>query len=175
MLKSLYKGAQMREISLFKLKQAEQKKDKGFHFFKYVVVFLFGSLFGVIYEDLLMLIRTGNFETHRGVIFEPLNPLYGLGFVIFVFVLWKVAKWYNQLIYGSLMLGGLEYVCSFFEELLTGSTSWNYSTITNIDGRTTVIYALFWGLGAMLIIQFVYPQLLKFLLKFDSKWLRIHP
>lgn len=155
------------------LKTQEKQKDLGFHFFKYVLIFMLGSLLGVLYEDLLQLVRTGRFATHRGVIFLPFNPLYGAGFVLGIWILWKIPQWYHQFTYGSIILGTVEYFASFFEELLTGSTSWGYSSvITNIDGRTTVIYALVWGMAATLVLQFVHPHFLKYLLKIDRKWVR---
>ena len=163
----------MTKEKLTALKTAEKQKGFDFHVIKYMAIFFIGSFAGVIYEDIFMLIRTGHFETHRGVIFEPLNPLYGAGFVLAIWLLWKIPTWYHQLTYGALILGTVEYFASLFEEFFTGSTSWGYSgIITNIDGRTTVIFALFWGLCATLVLQFIHPYFLRLLLKIDRPWVR---
>ena len=164
----------MTKAQIVKIKKIEKQQSLSFHFFKYALIFMVGSLVGVLYEDLFYLIHFGHFKTHRGVIFLPFNPLYGAGFALAIWLLWKISNWYHQLTYGAILLGSVEYLASFFEELLTGSTSWGYSSvITNIDGRTTVIFALFWGLCATLVLQFIHPQFLQFLFEIDRKWVRI--
>ncbi len=61
-----------------------------------------------------------------------------------------------------------EYIISFLMELVLRAKSWDYSSyFLNINGRTTIPYMLFWGLGIMLLIHFVYPIL--------SKWIESIP
>lgn len=160
----------MKKIELMELKIKEQLMGKGFSAFKYSLIFIFGGVIGVIYEELLALIRTGSYEMHRGVIFFPFNPLYGFGFVILVLVLTNIEKWYHKLTYGSLLLGGLEYFASLAEEIATGKVSWDYTNhLTNIDGRTTVLFALFWGTCATLFVIFIYPHILRFIIHIYKK------
>lgn len=137
-------------------------------------VFIFGSFFGTIYEEVLYtiehLIYDGSilFTLRQGLIYGPINPLYGWGAIIMVYVLVKYAK--NNVflgyLYGALIGGILEYGASFLQEAFTGQISWDYSGYPlNIDGRTTVLYVLFWGLLAVLLAYVIYPFLSKYIEK----------
>ena len=45
-------------------------------------IFLIGSFFGFIYENLLMIIK-GHPALRQGLIYEPLIPIYGIGSIVF--------------------------------------------------------------------------------------------
>ena len=52
----------------------------------------------------------------------------------------------------------------FFEEKLFGTISWNYSNaILNIDGRTTILYCIGWGILGVIYARFVYSKISKIL------------
>ena len=127
---------------------------------------IFGGIIGTIYEDVLIFFLKGIWELHSGVLWLPFNPLYGFGCLAFVWVLSKFDKWYHKLTYGALLGGGVEYYASMFQEIFTNSTSWDYKDkITNIDGRTTVIFAIGWSIMAYAIYTFVWPLVLALLRK----------
>ena len=133
---------------------------------KYFYAFLFGSFLGTAYEDFLILFMKGIWELHSGVLWLPLNPLYGFGCLAFVFVLSHFDKWYHKLTYGAILGGAVEYYASMFQEMFTNSTSWNYADkLTNIDGRTTVIYAIIWGAMGYLIYTYFWPLIIQILNK----------
>ena len=66
---------------------------KGYSGKKIFLIFVIGSIFGALYEQILNLVkiylRTGDvvWELRRGVIYGPFNPLYGLGTVLLVYLL----------------------------------------------------------------------------------------
>lgn len=128
--------------------------------YKYCLIFIIGCLIGTWYEEILTLIRTGHYENRSGVMYGPFNPVYGAGMLLMVIVIGRIEKWYHAITYGAILGGTLEYLLSLLQEIFTGAVSWDYSNkITNIDGRTTVIYALFWGLLGFVIAKILYPFL----------------
>lgn len=159
-----------------KTEQSNQKFAVGMSFKKLFFIFLIGSIFGAIYEDILVFCKTwletgqGVWMLHRGVIYGPFNVVYGFGAVIMIFLFArdKFKKWEVFLL--SALLGGVfEYVISFLQELFTGTRSWDYSgQLLNLNGRTTIPFMLFWGLLGLVVVKYVYP--------FLSKWIeRIPP
>ncbi len=140
---------------------------KELSFTKLFIIFLIGSLFGNYYEMILNLVRhylrDGSifWEVRRGLIYFPLSPVYGLGMVIITYFLAeKNYKWYQILIYGSLLGGLTEYIISFLQEIFTGTTSWNYvNKPLDINGRTTIPIMFLWGILCLLFIKVIYPYL----------------
>lgn len=132
---------------------------------KLFFVFIFGCLFGCLWEETLNLYfsykYTGAFEfvTRRGLIYGELSPVYGWGAVIILYLLLRRKRTLlENFIYGSLIGGVFEYLMSLTQELLTGMISWDYSDkFLNINGRTTIPYMLVWGLLSLLFIYIIYP------------------
>ena len=132
---------------------------KGYYnFYKLFLLFMIGSLIGDFYEVALHFLKHGEFITRSALIYGPFNPIYGIGFVMFVLILGKVKKTYQLFLLGSGIGGLFEYSCSFIQEKLFGSLSWDYKDLfLNINGRTTVIIAMFWGILAVLVVKFIAP------------------
>lgn len=138
---------------------------KGFCVEKAFLLFVVGCIIGNYYEQILNLIThyyndgTIFWEYRRGVIYGPFSPIYGAGILLFVFLL--TLKPLNNLkifLYGSFIGGAFEYLVSFFQELFVGTTSWDYTGyFLNINGRTTIPFMMFWGLGALFTIKIFYP------------------
>ena len=64
----------------------------------------------------------------------------------------------------------IEYLCSFFQEMLFGSTSWDYSNIPfNLNGRICLLYSVFWGILGILWIKEIYPRMAVWILKIPNK------
>lgn len=132
---------------------------KGYYnFYKLFLLFLIGSLIGDIYEMTLHFLKHGEFVTRSALIYGPFNPIYGIGLIMFVLILGKVKKTHQLFLIGSAIGGLFEYSCSFIQEKLFGSLSWDYKDLfLNINGRTTVIIAMFWGVLAVLVVKFIAP------------------
>lgn len=147
------------------------KKNKifaeGYSGKKLFLIFVIGSIFGALYEQILNLVKiylkTGNivWELRRGVIYGPFSPIYGLGAVLIVYFLIKPN--YSKIktfIYGSLLGGAFEYTISLLQEIFTHTTSWDYSNhFLNINGRTTIPFMIVWGLFTLIFAKLVYPFL----------------
>jgi len=150
---------------------------KGLCFSKMVILFVLGSFLGVIWENLLgvfkRLIKYGvlSYRDHRGVIYGPFNPLYGFGICLIILILGRKKRHpFKDFIYGAILGGAIEYGASFLLELIFGAKSWDYSDqLLNINGRTSVSYMIFWGVGMMILIHYVYPCVSKWIEKIPKK------
>ena len=135
---------------------------RGLSRYKLSLIFIVGSIIGTWYEEIMFYMKHGGYESRSGVMYGPFNPLYGLGILLMVLALNRIRKWYHCITYGAILGGTLEYFSSLLQELFTGSVSWDYSQkLTNIDGRTTVLYAVFWGVLGLVIAKVIYPYLSK--------------
>ena len=147
---------------------------KGICFEKIFWIFIIGCVFGCLVEVLNHFIHYGNFVSRSGLIYGPLNPVYGFGLVIFVLFLSKIKNPILIFIGGMLLGGGFEYVCSFVQENVFGSISWDYShQLFNIGGRTSLKYMLIWGVLALIFMKFIYPILSNLIEKIPVKIGRI--
>lgn len=130
-------------------------------FKKIFFCFVLGSLLGVFYEEILFIIKHGRWESRRGLIYGPLNPVYGLGMCLVVALLGgKKRKWYITFVCCALLGGSIEYFLSFFQEALFHTRSWFYDGyLLNIHGRTTIPFMICWGLMGTFFMTLLYPKL----------------
>ena len=129
-----------------------------YEFFKLFWVFVIGCFMGYIIEVVFNYVRTGNFETRQGLIYGPLAPVYGLGTLVFYLILPKFKKVWQAFLVSSILGGITEYLCSYFQEKVFGTVSWDYSNqLLNFNGRTSIIYCLAWGLLGVIFIKLIYP------------------
>ena len=106
---------------------------------------------------------TGRMENRAGLIFEPLNPIYGLGGVIMTVLLLKLYNKRDMAVFaGSMVIGGLlEFSCSLFQDMIFHSVSWNYSErmFSMFGGRTNFVYCIFWGFLGLWWVKDLYPDI----------------
>lgn len=142
---------------------------KGLSFKKIFIIFAIGSFFGAVYEELLVITKqifNGlplMWEYHRGVIYGPFNPLYGLGTICFIILLGrKKLSNLKVFLYSGLFGGFIEYFICLLQEIFIGTVSWDYSNhFLNINGRTTIPFMMVWGLLGLILIKIIYPFLSK--------------
>lgn len=140
---------------------------KGMCFYKLFWIFLFGCIFGAYYEEILNLVIHYHYhhefvwQLRRGVIYGPISPIYGMGAVLMIGLLGrKEREDWKTILYGALLGGAFEYLISFLQETFLGTVSWDYSKeFLNINGRTTIPYALVWGLLALVLVKIFYPSI----------------
>ncbi len=126
-------------------------------------VFIIGSIFGSIVETALEIIVDGNLHIRRGLIYGPFIPVYGVGAVMYYFIVSNI-KDTTKVFFASMALGGfVEYGCSYIQEIFFGTISWDYSSaIINLNGRTDLTHCIFWGIAGIFYITTAYPMILKF-------------
>ena len=66
----------------------------------------------------------------------------------------------NRLFIGGFIIGSIiEYIVSWFGEILLGVKWWDYSNMPlNINGRICVFYSIFWGLLAIYLMSYINPK-----------------
>lgn len=123
-------------------------------------IFVIGSVAGFFIEMIYTAVYTRIFVIRRGLIYGPFIQIYGMGAVAYYLLISKVKEPKDAFFTGMLMGGILEYVCSFFQEILFGTISWDYSHFfLNFNGRTCVLYCFYWGIIAVAFLKVVYPWL----------------
>lgn len=170
----------LEEVKLDNMKEYttvyENKDEKpfafGLCFTKLFYLFMIGSVVGTVLETIWALIAEGHFEFRVGMVYGPFIPVYGGGACFLTIVLYKLYKLNDTLIYAiSAVVGaGFEYLCSWLQETLLGTVSWDYSnTPFNLNGRTNLMYALIWGFLGLVWVRYLYPFAAKLIEKIPKR------
>lgn len=145
---------------------------QGLNIYKILLVCVVGSFAGVVVEMLWAFARYGVIESRRGLVYGPFNLLYGAGAVLLTLALYKYRNRGRLWSFcGGFIVGSvLEYACSWAQEALLGSRSWDYSNMPlNLNGRICFTYSVFWGLLGILWIKDLYPRMAKWILKISNR------
>lgn len=145
---------------------------KGINLYKLLLICFVGSLAGVVIELIWCLVTNGYIESRSGLVYGPFNLLYGVGAVALTVCLYAFRNrsgWLSFL--GGAIVGSvIEYGCSWGQEWLFGSRSWDYSHMPfNLNGRICLLYSLFWGCLGVLWIKRIYPLMAKGILQLPDR------
>ncbi len=138
-------------------------------FFFYFFVFYVGSFLGFLLEEGWCFIRHHKFLSRKGLIYEPIIPIYGVA-SLFIFVLARKVKYQYLAVFliGMVVATIVEYLSSYLQEVLFHTKSWDYSNMPfNLHGRVNMLYSIGFGLAAMFFIRFL-GKLSRILAKFSS-------
>ncbi|NMM98298.1 putative ABC transporter permease [Bifidobacterium olomucense] len=123
--------------------------------------FIFYSFVGWVYESILVSCQERRW-VNRGFLNGPLCPIYGTGAVTGAVVLGNV---HNPLaVFLISMVGAsiLEYGTSWAMEKLFHARWWDYSHFRfNIQGRICLLGAVIFGVGGVVIVNVVQPQVVR--------------
>lgn len=144
---------------------------KGMCFSKIFWIFIFGCIFGCVMEMTLHFIQhNGELVSRKGLIYGPFNPVYGIGAVLFTVCLYKRKNIFAIFLLSAILGGTFEFLCSYLQEKIFGTISWDYSNEPlNIGGRTSAIYMFYWGCLGVVFNKIVYPFLSKLIEKVPIK------
>ena len=123
-------------------------------------LFIVGSIIGYIVETIVALVQKGFFESRKGLVYGPFTPVYGIGIVVYyVFLNNMDTKNKGKVFLITMLVGGiLEYLCSYVQEKVFGTISWNYSNLWfNINGRTSLLHCTYWGIAGVLYAMYIKP------------------
>lgn len=157
------------------------KKDLFIKYEYFFSIFMLGSFLGFVHENLLMLLK-GNYSLRQGVIYEPLIPVYGAGILAFYFLyhrvdfknLNKYLKIFIVFLMGMIGGGTIEYLFSYLQEKIFGTISWDYSHLRfNLNGRTSLLHASFWGLMGVLFYELLLPRIISFKKYLNYNWTKV--
>ena len=137
-------------------------------------VFVIGSIIGYLLEMMVGLVQNGHFVSKQGLIYGPFSQVYGIGLVIYYLVIPNNKK-NIEIFLISMFLGGIvEYIFSYLQETFFGTISWDYSNLLfNINGRTSLLHCIYWGIGGILFSKYIRPQIEKIDLLYPKMWFKV--
>ena len=141
----------------------ENKKQVTVHqLFWYFLIF---SILGLVIETLYCYFTMGILESRKGFIWGPFCPVYGVCGAILIYILDKMnLKSIIKLFIAGFIIGSIgEYILSYILESIYGIRFWNYEYLQyNLNGRISLIFSIYWGILAIILIKFVKPLIDKF-------------
>ncbi len=154
---------------------AESRSDhfaKGLNIYKILIVGYIGSFLGVMVELLWCFLTRGYIESRAGLVYGPFNLLYGAGAIAMTLALYAFrnrGRWLSFL--GGFIVGSIvEYGCSWGQECLIGSRSWDYSDMPfNLNGRICLLFSILWGILGVFWVKTIYPWMAKLIMKLPEK------
>lgn len=132
----------------------------GCGFYKLFMLFMIGALLGDIIETIYCRLAGGVWMSRSSVVWGSFSIVWGLG------VMFATAFLYNYrnrpgsylFVFGTVMGGVYEYLCSVFTELVFGQVFWDYSSMPfNLGGRINLLYCFFWGIAAVVWLKKLFP------------------
>jgi len=139
--------------------------DKKISIWRILVYFIIYSFIGYIVETLFALVNYNVLESRKSFLYGPFCGIYGLGAIVLILSLKYFRKNNYTLFLGGFLVGGiLEYIISFLGEVLFDARWWDYSDrFLNINGRVCLLYSLFWGILALILMKIINPEVDKFI------------
>lgn len=124
----------------------------------YFWIFLVSCFLGFVVETIWCFIRNKKIESRKGVIYEPLIPIYGMAGVLIVFFakILSLETTFELFAAGVIIGTIIEFGCSFFQEKIFGTKSWDYSDFPfNLNGRVNLLYSILFGIVTVILYKFI--------------------
>ncbi len=131
-----------------------------------LALFVAGSVAGFIFEGIYAIIKRGAWENHSATVWGPFCVVYGIGAVAIYLV--SLLLYNKSMVEQFLMFAAagstVEYFCSWLQETVFGSASWNYTgRFLNIRGRVCLEMTMIWGVLGLGFARLVFPYAVKLL------------
>ena len=155
-----------------RVKTKEERFARGCGFFKLASLFILGAFLGDIVETVFCLVTTGRLMSRSSLVFGPFSIVWGLACALLTWILYRYRDKSDRYIFvfGTVLGGAYEYVCSVFTEMAFGTVFWDYSKIPfNLGGRINLLYCFFWGIAAVVWMKGVYPFLSRWIEKLPAR------
>ena len=127
-------------------------------------LFVIGAFLGDVVETIFCRITAGVWMSRSSLVWGPFSVVWGLALVMAAVLLRGSEERSDRSIFlfGFVMGGAYEYICSAVGELLFGVIFWDYSGFKfNLGGRVNLLYCFFWGIAAVVWIRYGYPFVAK--------------
>lgn len=134
----------------------------GCGFYKLFWLFFIGCILGDLVETVFCRITMGWWMSRSSLVWGPFSIVWGLAMALATALLYKDRDKSDGhlFVFGTLLGGAYEYICSVFTEVVFGKIFWDYSDMAfNLGGRVNLLYCFFWGIAAVIWIKGVYPKL----------------
>ena len=162
-----------------KLRSIAQEREKlppfayGIGYYKLFSLFLIGAFLGDITETVWCLLTAGRLMSRSSVVYGPFSIVWGLGCVLLTALLYRYRERSDSFIFlfGTVVGGAYEYICSVFTELVFGTIFWDYSHLPfNLAGRINLLFCFFWGIAAVVWVRVCYPKLSGLIERIPKTW-----
>lgn len=142
----------------------------------YFWVFVITSILGFIIETIWCFIKNKKIESRKGLIYEPMIPIYGVAGLLIVLVIrtFKLSNVFNIFLIGFSISTIIEFISSVLQEKIFATRSWDYKNFPlNLNGRINLPYSILFGLVAILIYKLVLIPTYKLFATISFTWLII--
>ena len=142
--------------------QVSQVFAAGCSFYKLACLFFIGAFLGDIIETIFCRLTAGVWMSRSSVVYGPFSIVWGFGAVLLTAILYRYRDRSDSFVFlfGTVLGGAYEYICSVLSELVFGTVFWDYSHLPfNLGGRINLLYCFFWGIAAVMWLKLCYPRL----------------
>lgn len=136
----------------------------------YFWIFYITSILGFVLETIWCFIRNKKIESRKGLIYEPMIPIYGMSGTLIVLIvnIFQLSSDYEIFFIGMIISTVVEFLSSFLQEKIFATKSWDYKTFPfNLNGRVNLMYSLIFGFVAVLAYNVILIPIANIFLKFD--------
>ena len=152
--------------------QVSQVFAAGCSFYKLACLFFIGAFLGDIIETIFCRLTAGVWMSRSSVVYGPFSIVWGFGAVLLTAILYRYRDRGDSFVFlfGTVLGGAYEYICSVLSELVFGTVFWDYSHLPfNLGGRINLLYCFFWGIAAVVWLKLCYPRLSKLIEKLPMR------
>ncbi|MDO5564059.1 MAG: putative ABC transporter permease [Eubacteriales bacterium] len=145
---------------------------KGCNSYKLFWLFIICSFMGDIIETIFCYITTGILMSRTSLVWGKFSIVWGIALSGGTWVLYNYREKSDSFLFlfGVILGGAFEYICSIFTELVFGQVFWDYSHIPfNLGGRINLLYCFFWGIASVIWLKKIYPHISKLIEKIPMK------
>ena len=133
--------------------------------YQVVILFVVGSMAGLLLEEIWMLITAGLTESRVGLVWGPFSPLYGAGTVLLTLISYQLRRRHAHDVVVfciSAVVGGLlEEITGWGMLTFFHMQSWTYAFLPDhITEFVAWRFLFFWGLLGLIWCRFVMPRAL---------------
>ena len=140
-------------------------------FKRILAYFIIYSFLGFIIETIFGMLTKGVIESRQSCLYGPFCCIYGLGAAVMIPGLQKFKKKNWTLFLAGVIEGSIvEYVISWLGEIVFHIKWWDYSNMPfDINGRICLLFTIFWGILALVLMRLINPYIEKFIDKIPKK------
>ena len=140
-------------------------------FKRILAYFIIYSFLGFIIETIFGMLTKGVIESRQSCLYGPFCCIYGLGAAVMIPGLQKFKKQNLTLfLAGAIEVSIVEYVISWLGEIVFHIKWWDYSNMPfDINGRICLLFTIFWGILALVLMRLINPYIEKFIDKIPKK------
>ena len=146
--------------------------EKAMRFSDLLWLFVIGAFLGDMVETVFCRVTAGVWMSRSSLVWGPFSVVWGLALVMATVLLRQNQQKSDRylFVFGTIMGGAYEYLCSAVTELLFGTVFWDYSKFKfNLGGRINLLYCFFWGIAAVAWMRYGYPLIEKLMGKVRSR------